>query len=539
MLRELYIENVAVIEKTSVLLEMGFNVFTGETGAGKSIIIDAINAVLGARTSKDIVRHGAPKATVIARFDNVLLPDAEDGEVILTREITCDGKSYAKINGKPIAASNLREISLSLINIHGQHDSQILLSPEKHIDILDKYGEIDLTEYLSAYKEVVLIKREIKKITEDLNSKEMRIKELSFAIEEIDNLNLKQGEEEKLIEIKSKIKNQMQIQKVVNSCYNLLKGDGGAVELTSVCGKEIENLTDIIPKAQGFSSKLIDISYQLEEICDDITSSANLENFNGNSIDTIENRLYEISKLKHKYSDNIIEYKNKASKELDTLTYSDKYLKELNLKGSECFKQLLTLADQITLKRKEAAKRFIDTVSEELKFLDMPNVSLEVNIENVKPNIKGKDNIEFLISVNKGEPPKSIAKIASGGELSRIMLAIKNTLADKDEIQTLIFDEIDTGVSGKAAQKIGLKLRQASKNRQIIVVTHSAQIAALGDSQYLIKKESTNDKTFTNINKLDENGRINEIARIIGTDKITDLTIKTATEMLNNRKGSE
>ncbi|MEG1027697.1 MAG: DNA repair protein RecN, partial [Oscillospiraceae bacterium] len=277
----------------------------------------------------------------------------------------------------------------------------------------------------------------------------------------------------------------------------------------------------------------------LEEICDDITSSANLENFNGNSIDTIENRLYEISKLKHKYSDNIIEYKNKASKELDTLTYSDKYLKELNLKGSECFKQLLTLADQITLKRKEAAKRFINTVSEELKFLDMPNVSLEVNIENVKPNIKGKDNIEFLISVNKGEPPKSIAKIASGGELSRIMLAIKNTLADKDEIQTLIFDEIDTGVSGKAAQKIGLKLRQASKNRQIIVVTHSAQIAALGDSQYLIKKESTNDKTFTNINKLDENGRINEIARIIGTDKITDLTIKTATEMLNNRKGSE
>lgn len=551
MLCELFIQNLAVIEKTSIQFDKGLNVFTGETGAGKSIVIDAINAVLGQRTSKEFVRHGQNKASITARFnnlsDNVINKlfefgyEPEDGELIITREIFADSRSTARIMGRPVTVSILKEIGTELINIHGQHDNQILLSPQKHIDILDKYGDFYslLDEYTACYKNVVQIKREMKKASEKQSDKVEKIDLLTYQIDEIQNAELKIGEDIELEAKRSEVRNSAKIIELLSQSHNALYGDngeGGVVDLTKFATSSIEKATEFYEPADEIYTRLEGISAELDEITQDIYDKLDGFDFNQDYLDIIESRIDEINKLKRKYGETIeeiLEYCKTAKQELSTLEISEQHLLELDENGKKEYSKLLLLAQKITDKRKSAAEQFIKSVTQELIFLDMPNVCLDVSLQHVKPNSKGQDNVEFLISTNKGEPPKPIAKIASGGELSRIMLAIKNTLADKDEIQTLIFDEIDTGVSGRAAQKIGLKLKQAAKNRQIITVTHLAQIASLADHHFLIKKDSDDENTYTNVTKLDYNGRIYEVARIMSTDEITDLMLENAKAMIN------
>lgn len=556
MLSELYIENLAVIEKVSIKFEQGFNVFTGETGAGKSIVIDAINAVLGQRTSKEIVRHGKDKASIIARFSGVsnavlaklteLSYEAEDGEVIISREVSADGKSVAKLMGKPITVGMLKELGALLINIHGQHDNQILLAEDKHIDILDLYGELDEVKqnYFDCYKNVVAIKRDIKRLSTSEDEKARKIDLLAYQVEEIEAGIFTDQELEKLTARRQEIRNFRKINKSLASCYTALKGgdgEGGAVELMRSASNSINDISDVFEPASELSIKAEELFYEIEELASSVQEQLDSLGISEDEQENIEARLEEISNLRRKYGDTAEEvstFFEKAKQELADIRLSDKRLLELDKEGTAEFAKLLSLGKALSQARAMAAERFMTAVSAELTFLDMPNVKLCVQQGQAKPNAKGQDNIEFLISTNVGEPPKSIAKIASGGELSRIMLAIKNSLASKDDVGTLIFDEIDTGVSGKAAQKIGLKLHQVANARQVISVTHSAQIAALADNQFLIKKEVSEKSTYTTVHPLDLDGRVQEVARIMSTDKITDLMLKNAREMIVDNKGN-
>ncbi|MEG0570874.1 MAG: DNA repair protein RecN [Oscillospiraceae bacterium] len=550
MLSELYIKNLAVIKEITVNFSDEFNVFTGETGAGKSIIIDAINAILGQRVSKEIVRNGEEKSTITAYFTDVnqqaLKKIAEFGlqidssEVVISREITKDAKSSARICGQPVTVAMLKEIGALLINIHGQHDNQILLSQPKHLGILDKYNVLPelITNYHDCYKNVVTIKKEINSLSKEEEDKKRKIDLLEFQIDEISQANLLPNEDEDLEKKQIALKNGAMIMQQLNKAHSLLAGsddDSGAYDLASMATAALEKLDSTFEFPDDLFNRLFAASAEIQEIVVSLSNIISNFDFNPAILSQIEMRLDEIFTLKQKYGANVKEilaFQDDAQKQLDEIKLSEKRLDELNVLGNNEYNKLLKLAQNLTESRKEAAQKFIAQVSEELTFLDMPNVSVDVAFLKVKPNAKGQDDVEFLISTNKGEPPKSIAKIASGGELSRIMLAIKNTLADKDEIQTLIFDEIDTGVSGRAAQKIGLKLRQAANNRQVLAVTHSAQIAALAKSHFLIKKETIKDKTFTKVVLLDKNGRINEVARIMSTDNISDLMLENAKDML-------
>lgn len=555
MLSELFIENLAVIERANIPFDNGLNVFTGETGAGKSIVIDAINAVLGQRTSKEIVRHGTPKASVTAHFTAIegrvtaklqeFGYDAENGELVITREIFADAKSTARINGRPVTVGILKEVGAELINIHGQHDNQVLLAPEKHIDILDRYGDFGtlLTQYADCYRTVVQVKRELKRTSMNEQEKSQRMDLLSYQIKEILETDMKPGEEEELEIRRASIRNAGRIIASLRSAYAVLygrEGEGGAVDLSKIATKHVENAMDYYEGAGELYSRLDGVSTELDSIAEGIASLMENLDFNQNDLDEIETRIDELHKLKRKYGatvEEIDEFLRGAQEELNSLELSDQRIQELNEQGTREYQRLLGLADQVSSQRRKAAERFMKSVTDELVFLDMPSVRLEVQQEQVKPGLKGRDAIEFLISTNVGEPPKPIAKIASGGELSRIMLAIKNTLADRDEIPTLIFDEVDTGVSGRAAQKIGLKLKQAAQHRQILTVTHLAQIAALGEWHYLIRKENDGERTYTNVTRLNEEERAVEVARIMSTDKITDLMLENAREMI--RQGRE
>ncbi len=550
MLSELYIENLAIIEKTSIKFTLGFNVFTGETGAGKSIVIDAINAVLGQRTSKDFVRHGQKKAIVTARFTDlnksaidklVALGFEEDDEedLIITREISVDGKSKANIYGRPVNISVLKELGAELINIHGQHDNQILLAVDKHIDILDSYGEFNniLTKYQESYKKVVLIKREMKSIAIDENEKENQIELYTHEIEEINSANLEIGEEEELIERRDEIKNHANIVEQLNQAYHLVygqDGEGGAIEMFQLAEQALDKISDC-SNVEELYSKSSSINEEIYEFSNLLRNKLDSIEFNQNELDEIEERISKINDIKYKYGnsvEDVFEHLEDITQKLENLNLSEERLMELNEQGEKEYKKVVEYSTKLSEQRRKAANKFTKNISKELVFLDMPNVQIEVNMENVKANFKGVDSIEFMISTNKGEPPKPIAKIASGGELSRIMLAIKNTLAGQDEVQTLIFDEIDTGVSGSAARKIGLKLKQVANNRQVLCVTHLAQIAGLADTHFLIKKETKGSKTSTFVDSLDMDGRVQEVARIMSTDKITDLMLESAREII-------
>ena len=549
MLSQLFIKNIAVIESASIDFENGFNVFTGETGAGKSILIDAINAVLGGRTSRDLVRTGASKAFVSAVFSDIspkvknileeLGYDSDEGDLLISREISSEGKNICKINARPATVSALKQLSCALIDVHGQHDSAILQNPELHIGYIDAYGNTsaELLSYAESYKAMKETERAIKKISMDDSDKEARIDLLKYQIGEIESAAIEEGEEEELLALSKRIKSSENIMELVSGTVAALDGDDGsegALEELETVIKNAQQLAEYFPDFTGISEKFKSSYYELEEFANDVKNCADELDFDPNLQNRTEKRLDEIFRLKRKYGGSVeamFAYYNKAKNELDGIEFSEERLEKLNKEYAVLKKAAEEKASVLTQKRLDAAKSFEHAVMNELSYLNMPNVRFSVNFEHTDYSESGCDNIEFYIATNAGEPLKPLAKIASGGELSRIMLSIKNVLADKDEVGTLIFDEVDTGISGAAAQKVGKKLKQVSKGRQIICVTHLAQVAAFADNHLLISKATENERTFTSVTSLDKEGRICELARIMGGE-ITDSLKNSAKELL-------
>lgn len=549
MLTSLKIENVAIIESAAIEFGCGLNVLTGETGAGKSIVIDSINAILGERTSRDIIRTGAQSAKVYAVFEDVnervrnFLDengiDCEDGVLIINRTLSREGKNVCRINGAPVTVSMLREFGGELIDIHGQHDNQSLLSPEKHCGFVDSFaGNADLiTDYREKYGRLCEIRSKLKKLTTDESSKSQRIDFLTYQIDELEKAEITIGERDELKARKSLINNSQKVIESLNIAYEALKADGAGIDMITDAESEIANASAYMEMLGEASEKITDIRYELEDIAETVRDAMTEVDFDPSELEDIDERLDLLYRLSKKYGDTeeeMLEYLEKARAELDNIAFSEERVKELQKQKKEALAETETAACKLTESRKTAGEKLSNAICSELEFLDMPNVRFVVKCSDIGLTENGKDEIEFLISANAGEEPKPLAKIASGGELSRIMLAIKNVLAETDGVDTMIFDEIDTGVSGRAAQKIAMKLRSASKGRQVICVTHLAQIAAQGDVHLYISKSVSDGKTYTNIKSLIEEERVAEIARIMGGMEITKLQLESAREMLAN-----
>lgn len=549
MLTSLKIENVAIIESAAIEFGCGLNVLTGETGAGKSIVIDSINAILGERTSRDIIRTGAQSAKVYAVFEDVnervrnFLDengiDCEDGVLIINRTLSREGKNVCRINGAPVTVSMLREIGGELIDIHGQHDNQSLLSPEKHCSFVDSFaGNADLiTDYREKYGRLCEIRSKLKKLTTDESSKSQRIDFLTYQIDELEKAEITIGERDELKARKSLINNSQKVIESLNIAYEALKADGAGIDMITDAESEIANASAYMETLGEASEKITDIRYELEDIAETVRDAMTEVDFDPSELEDIDERLdllYRLSKKTGDTEEEMLEYLEKARAELDNIAFSEERVKELQKQEKEALAETETAACKLTESRKTAGEKLSNAICSELEFLDMPNVRFVVKCNDIGLTENGKDEIEFLISANAGEEPKPLAKIASGGELSRIMLAIKNVLAETDGVDTMIFDEIDTGVSGRAAQKIAMKLRSASKGRQVICVTHLAQIAAQGDVHLYISKSVSDGKTYTNIKSLIEEERVAEIARIMGGMEITKLQLESAREMLAN-----
>mgnify|MGYP004603165241 FL=1 len=549
MLTSLKIENVAIIESAAIEFGCGLNVLTGETGAGKSIVIDSINAILGERTSRDIIRTGAQSAKVYAVFEDVnervrnFLDengiDCEDGVLIINRTLSREGKNVCRINGAPVTVSMLREIGGELIDIHGQHDNQSLLSPEKHCGFVDSFaGNADLiADYREKYGRLCEIRSKLKKLTTDESSKSQRIDFLTYQIDELEKAEITIGERDELKARKSLINNSQKVIESLNVAYEALKADGAGIDMITDAESEIANASAYMETLGEASEKITDIRYELEDIAETVRDAMTEVDFDPSELEDIDERLDLLYRLSKKYGDTeeeMLEYLEKARAELDNIAFSEERVKELQKQEKEALVETETAACKLTESRKTAGEKLSNAICSELEFLDMPNVRFVVKCNDIGLTENGKDEIEFLISANAGEEPKPLAKIASGGELSRIMLAIKNVLAETDGVDTMIFDEIDTGVSGRAAQKIAMKLRSASKGRQVICVTHLAQIAAQGDVHLYISKSVSDGKTYTNIKSLIEEERVAEIARIMGGMEITKLQLESAREMLAN-----
>lgn len=550
MLSNLYIENIAVIEKTSIDFKKGLNVMTGETGAGKSIVIDSINAVLGNRTSKELIRTGASSAFVSAEFTNLsekaiaVIYEAgfelEDGELLIQREISTTGKNKCRINGRPATVSTLKEIGVQLINIHGQHESYELMSPELHISYIDKLAglESEIEAYQEVYKKYKKLSAELKKATVDESERERKIDLLKYQIDELEDADLRDGEYEELNEQKAVLQNSEKIIEAIMSSRALMNGDeesSGVLENLQEINSQLSDISEYMSEVEPINSRIESAIYELEDCLSELTGLTDLVDTDGGSLDSIEERLDLIYTLGKKYGSTIkemLDFLDKAKKELNALMMYDENREALIKECDKAYKEAEKLAKALSEKRRATSSEFADKVCEEMAFLDMPNVKLVVVQEKCELNSLGCDNIEFLISTNPGEPPKPISKIASGGELSRMMLAVKNVLSDKDDIDTLIFDEVDTGISGSAAQKVGLKLREVSKSRQVLCVTHLAQIAAMGNSHFKISKSVRDEKTFTKVEELDHEGRKQELARIIGGTEMTKASLDYAEEML-------
>ncbi len=551
VLSELYIDNIAIIEQASIVLGKGFNIFTGETGAGKSILIDSINAVLGERTSKDLIRTGAAKANVTALFSDVSAeavqklqelgyePD-EGGTVLISRELTADGRANCRISGRPATVAMLRELGPYLINIHGQHDNQSLLGTDKHMKFVDSFGDLapDYNRYTQWYTRLKEVEARLGKISTDEAEKARRVDLLQYQINEIEEAALKPGEEDDLLAKRKRIKNASKILDGLNAAYSSLSaGDdtAGGCSLVADAAQALAEIAPYFEDVSEMSERINSVSIELEELANDVRGILDDFEFDPRLLDKIEYRLDAIYKLKKKYGsdvDKILQYLAAAKKELEEIELSDELLNKLTAQRVELHEQARSAAKLLSQKRNEAAAEFTRRVKLELEFLDMPNVQLVIANTPGELRASGVDNIEFRISTNPGEPPKPLSKIASGGELSRIMLAIKTVLAGKDDVDTMIFDEIDTGVSGRAAQKIGLKLREIAGGRQVICVTHLAQIAALGNSHLLIEKKVRDGKTFTEVHTLTREQRKRELARIMGGEAITELMLSNADEML-------
>lgn len=554
MLAQLYIKNIAVISQATIDFGPHFNVFTGETGAGKTILISAINGVLGARLTKDIIRSGEENAYISALFtqlpENILSKieelgfEVQDDTLLISREI--GSKNICKVNGRPATVQILKEISSMLIDIHGQKDNHKLLIPENHIGYIDSFGDLGeyLEKYHKLYEQILDVKRRLEQINRKDREKEHQIDLLTYQIKEIESADLKPGEEEELILRKDQIANSEKIIRLLSQSKLLLDGEeevSGIVsmfeELTDYLGK----LSHFIPQMESISLKMEEISYEISDCSTDISSYLDKVDYQSEELDLVEERLDLIYRLKRKYGnsiDEILTYLEKIKQQLQEITFSEEKEQELQEEYLHLKPLVQEAADVLTAQRHRTAKEFLSRVKKELEFLNMPSVRLSISAGRSGWKPDGQDELEFLISSNIGEEPKPLAKIASGGELSRVMLSIKNVLAQKDQIATAIFDEIDTGVSGKAAQKIGQKLKEVSENRQVICVTHLAQVAVYADHHLLIHKQEENGRTFTHINRLTPSQRVEEVARMISGENLTDTAIDNAKEMLLLAEGS-
>lgn len=549
MLQTLYIENIAVIEKSAIDFSSGLNVLTGETGAGKSIIIDAINAIMGQRTSRDIIRTGASSAFVSAQFDKVNAAvrrkleefgfESDEDELLLQRTLSASGKSTCKINGRPATAAMLREIAAGLINIHGQHESYELFSPETHIDYIDRYGRLipALEDYKEKYKRYLILQKKLNEANSDESSRLSEIDLLSFQSKELFDADIQIGEEEALDSERSALMNFEKLSSLLNRAHMLLSGeDNSGCELVDMAANAMQNAANYSADYEEISNTLTDVYYNLRD-CAELVSDAldNLES-DPERLEEIEERLDLINRLTRKYNctaDELPALAEQMQSRLEELLNYDRNRDELIAACKAAREEAEQSALALSNNRRKTAAEFAEKVKAEMSFLNMPNVELVPYFEESALSPKGMDKMELLISANPGETPRPVAKIASGGELSRMMLAIKTVLAGTDTVDTLIFDEVDTGISGSAAEKVGLKLREVSSECQVLCVTHQAQIAALADHHYLIKKQVEQGRTFTEVQPLDYDGRVNELARIIGGVNITDAARSHAEDMLH------
>mgnify|MGYP003182458108 FL=1 len=553
MLSSLQIENVAVIQKANVHFEKGLNVLTGETGAGKSILIDSINAILGNRTSKDLVRTGAAKAVIRAAFENVppaVLDSLEKAgyerseALLLSREITAEGKSTCRINGMPATAAILRELCGGLININGQHDSVGLLNPAHHESILDAYAQnrTEYQEYYAVYRELVKIKRELDAQITDESEKQRRIDLLSYQVQEIEDAALTAGEEQTLESRRKVLSNASTIRDRIAQCYALLSGDDetpGAVDLLGEASNAVDAAAQLDGELSTSAGQLLDLYYNAKDAAADLIGRLDAYETNDAELDEIEQRIDLIYKLKRKYGDtveDIIAFGQKAREELELIQSSQERVEHLQAEQHRLYVLAREKAEVLTQTRLKAFEELNKRISGTLDFLNMPGVRMTLHHARGPLASHGQDSIEFYISTNPGEAPKPLAKIASGGELSRITLAIKNAMADKDAVPTVIYDEIDSGVSGKAASRIGEVLRQSAEGHQILCITHTAQIAALADCHLLIQKNIANERTYTEIHPLDEDGRVDALAHLISGDHVTELSRANAREMLEQTR---
>ena len=549
MLQTLYIENIAVIEKTSIDFAGGLNVLTGETGAGKSIIIDAINAILGQRTSKDIIRTGAKTAFVSAQFDSVgeavqsaleeLGVPSEDDTLILQRTLNISGKSVCKINGRPATVSMLKTLGQSLINIHGQHESYELFSPETHVDYIDSYGGCEklLSDYREKYRQYKILQKKLNEANTDESERLREIDLLQFQTQELFDADVQPGEEEQLDTERSALMNFEKIASQLNKARMLLDGEdaNGGSETIDLAATAMQNAAAYSEEYSSIADSLTDIYYNLRDVSESIHAAIDDLEEDPHRLEEIEERLDLINRLTRKYgceADELPAVAQAMQQRLEELLLYDQNRDALINDCSNAKQAAMDAATALSVLRRRTAKEFAVQVKKEMQFLNMPNVELVPCFETVEMNPKGIDKVELLISANPGETPRPVAKIASGGELSRMMLAIKTVLAATDHVDTLIFDEVDTGISGSAAEKVGLKLLEVSRSSQVLCVTHQAQIAALADTHYLICKQVDDGRTFTDVTPLDREGRVKELARIIGGVNITQAAISHAEDML-------
>ena len=548
MLSLLHIENIAVIERADISFDQGFNVLTGETGAGKSIVIDAISAILGERAYRDMIRTGTNKASVRAVFTDVpeLSWFAENGveydsETIIQREIHLDGKNVCRVNGSLVTVSILRKLGIQLINIHGQHDSASLFDEENHLTFLDAFAsnEALMEDYVRKYQAVAELRRQIQRMTMDEGEKLRRMETLKYQIEEISKAGLEPGEDEELEARRKLLQNAEKISDGMETAVECLYGGDdtdGAASLLAQAERELARLSRFTDSFAAIHERVTDLMYQVQDVAEEVRSARDDLSYSAGELDRIEERLDVIHRLRRKYgvtSADILEYLENARRELDEIEFADDHLERLKKKLKAAEKEAWDAALALRASRKETAMRLSERILTELAQLDMPRVQFECVFTELDLSPNGADAVAFYMSANAGEALKPMSKVASGGELARIMLAMKNVLAEQDRVNTLIFDEVDTGVSGRAAQKVAEKLRAVAKHKQVLCVTHLPQMAALAHTHLLIAKSERDGRTYTTVTPLDFEGRKRELARIIGGANITETTLKSAEEMLN------
>ncbi|MBR4990776.1 MAG: DNA repair protein RecN [Oscillospiraceae bacterium] len=547
MLSLLHIENIAVIECADISFDRGFNVLTGETGAGKSIVIDAISAILGERAYRDMIRTGTNKASVRAVFADV--PElgwfADNGveydpETVIQREIHLDGKNVCRVNGSLVSVSILRKLGIQLINIHGQHDSASLFDEDNHLTFLDAFGDNESirAEYAEKYDAVMRLRREIDRISMDEGEKLRRMETLRFQINEIEKAELEAGEDEELEARRKILQNAEKLSDGMEEAVECLYGgddSDGAAGLLAQAEHALARLSRFTDAYAGIHEKIADLMYQVQDAAEEVRDARDDLSYSADELETIEARLDKIHRLRRKYGvtcADILEYLDKAKKELDEIEFADDHVEHLKKKLKKAEKEAWEAAKTLRQNRKDTALSMSQRILTELAQLDMPRVQFEVQFTEVDLTATGADSVAFYMSANAGEALKPMSKVASGGELARIMLAMKNVLAEKDQVNTLIFDEVDTGVSGRAAQKVAEKLRSVAAHKQVLCVTHLPQLAALANTHLLIAKSERDGRTYTSVTPLDVEGRKKELARIIGGTNITETTLKSAEEML-------